>query len=265
MLYRRRGRPGARFAVRRGAVGVGVVQGLGPLVSDRRRLGDRHLDGGDGVGPTGRNLRADPLRRGTRAGQGLRSSLSSPGLRGSGGVRDSQGHRRNRNSQGFRGSRSRRRSRRRRRGWGCRRRGGFCCGAAQFVVAVVGGGCRPFGSGQFEVAFVIGPGRRPGADGLLGGRLRRRGVDQVRGTLSPRGPLRSRPAPPLRPRGLPVVHALPHPPSRPAAWQGAVLPGSSLDSTRFVAERRRARVSGCSARKARWWWRGRVRRADRAR
>ncbi|MFF1440461.1 hypothetical protein [Streptomyces sp. NPDC058295] len=42
------------------------MQRLGPLAGDRRRLGDRHLDGGDGVGLADQTLQADPLRRGSR-------------------------------------------------------------------------------------------------------------------------------------------------------------------------------------------------------
>lgn len=63
VLNRRRERPGTRLAVRRGAVGVGVVQGLGAIGGREDRAG-----GCRGFGPHGRWFRravsADAYRRG---------------------------------------------------------------------------------------------------------------------------------------------------------------------------------------------------------
>ena len=65
VLNRRRGRPGPRLAVRRGAVGVGVVQGLGPVGAREGLAGSRRGYGTGGFRP---ELSADAHGRGPGRG-----------------------------------------------------------------------------------------------------------------------------------------------------------------------------------------------------
>ncbi|SMF52754.1 hypothetical protein SAMN02745830_04171 [Streptomyces sp. Amel2xC10] len=281
MLDRRRGRPGARLTVRRSAVGVGVVQGLGPLDDGRRRLGGSRAArnrSATAVAVGRKSGRVAWSRSGTAVAVGRRSR---PAARSRSAMAVAVGRRRSRTSGRLRraclrpanaavdrqsrriegstpgGGRWQRAGLRPATAAVGRRTGGSRTRAGLRPAGVIVGGSGARGglrSGGRGLVRLLGPGgtRNPPVGRGLGYRRAHRpaqlivtvggvgaggsgwqwaGQFEVTVTLDrrprrARRGLRSRTAPPLRLRGLPLVHALP------------TVGGPFLDSTRFSADRR---------------------------